>query len=196
MAQIHQQTETAVANEALGALLLPPIADLDSDTSAAGRALKQHFASVRDAMQRQFPWNFCEREKRLLALPDAEPSAHYRFTYALPNDSYCLAARALHGHAREDWKVRGRNIIAHAGPAVTLIFTARITDVALWDALFRPAFSLALAVACKRLCKDEQIIAEVKQEASDALANAWPVDAAEGTPGCLPEQDVITARWC
>lgn len=194
MAQLHAQTETAVANEALSHLLLPAIVDLDADTSQSGRVLRKHFAAVRDAMMRQYPWNCCEREKTLTVDPDAEVSVQFAYSYVLPNTPYCLAARRLWQIDRRMWKLRGRNIVTNCGPTVTLIYTALIADVSQWDALFRNAFALALAVACKELCKDEEVVETVQKAAGDALAAAWPVDAAEGTPDEMPVLDVIAIR--
>lgn len=193
MAQIHPQTETAVANEALSHLLLPAIADLDNDTSQSARVLRKHFASTRDALQRQFPWNFAEAELTLTPDPD-QSSVRFTYVYALPNKPYCLKALELWKIHRSQWKVVGRTIQTNRGPQITLIYTSLVTDVAKWDAMFRAAFALALAVACKELCKDLEIVAEVKEAATDALATAWPADASEGTPNEIPMPDVVAAR--
>lgn len=194
MAQVHAQTETAVACEALSHLLLPAITDLDADTSQSGKVLRKHFAAVRDAMMRQYPWNFAEREKTLTVDPDAPASVRYTYAYALPNDPYCLAARSLYCVHIDSWKLNGRRILTNVGPTVTLIYTARILEVPQWDAMFRTAFALALAVACKELCKDEETVGTVQRAAADALANAWPVDAAEGVPDEMPELEITAVR--
>jgi hypothetical protein len=95
---------------------------------------------------------------------------------------------------RREWKVVGRNILTNVGPKINLVFTARIDDVSQWDALFRPAFALSLAYACKELCKDEATIEDVHQAAANAVLAAMPVDASEGTPDELPQPDVIAVR--
>lgn len=196
MAQIHAQTETAVANEALSHLLLPGIADLVSDTTIKGITLRLHFAATRDAMLRSYPWNFAERFARLNALPDVKPAFRFRHAYALPNaPAWCLQARELEDVHRKQWKVQGRQLLCNHGPCVNLVFTALISDVAQWDALFRTAFGLALAVNCGVLCKDRAILQDVAQKAADALPNAEDADAQEGTQDELPMQDVIGARF-
>lgn len=192
MAQLDPQTETAVASQALSELLIPAITDLDSETNASAKVVRTHFAATRDAMQRQFPWNFCEREKTLDPDPDATASFRFTYSYVLPPD--CLAARSLHCVNRRDWKVVGRRILTCAGPQIKLVYTARVVEVPQWDALFRIAFVLALALACKQLCKDQKRIAQITDAADKALRAAWPVDAAEGTPDELPMADVIAAR--
>lgn len=191
---VHPQTETAVANEALSALHVENIVDLLSDTTIVGKTLRTHFAATRDAMLRQYPWNFATGEKTLNFDPDAPASVRFKYSYALPNDPYCLKARELWREDRHDWKVEGRSILANCGPQVTLIYTKLVTDVAQWDALFRVAFGLGLAVKCKKLCRDAKIIAEVEDKATDALATAWPADVSEGLPDEMPCPDVIAAR--
>lgn len=197
MAQFDPQTETSVAIQALSELLLPAITDLVSDTSQAARVLRKFFAVTRDSLQRQYPWNYCEAEATLNVDPDAPASARFRYSYLLPGtaDQYCLRALDLHGVHRREWKVVGRRLLTNVGPQVILIFTRRVTEVPLWDALFRSAFVLALAYACKELCKDQERLAEIKADAKDALTTAWPADASEGVPHELPMPDVLASRF-
>jgi hypothetical protein len=194
MALIHAMTETAVANEALSLLRQSAITNVESDTDHVAKVLRKHFAGVRDALLRRYPWNFAEREAVLTALPDV-PTGVWQYAYALPNKPYCLTARKLHREHHRHWKVRGRTLVSNIGPSVTLIYTALVDDVSQWDALFRMAFSTALAARCApEIAKDLELEQLKSAQAQDALAAAFPTDSAEGTADEVEECEIITAR--
>ena len=67
MAQVHQNTETAVANEALSHIREPGVVSIDSDAGRKADVVRLHFASVRDALQRRYPWNFNKTRVTLTA---------------------------------------------------------------------------------------------------------------------------------
>lgn len=194
MALMHAMTETAVANEALSLLRQPAITNVESDTDHVAKVLRKHFATVRDALLRRYPWNFAERDAILTALPNA-PIVRWTYAYALPNNPYCLMARELYGVHHQHWKVRGRTLVSNVGPNVKLIFTALIADVSQWDALFRMADSTALAARCApEIAKDLELEQLKSEQAQDALAAAFPTDSAEGTADEVEECEIITAR--
>lgn len=190
---MHDKTETAVANEALSLLRQPAITDLLGPDHSA-KVMRKHFAAVRDGLLRRYPWNFAEKYATLQAQPDKAPAFRYKYAYALPTD--CLAARDLYRVQRQHWKVQGRSILSNTGPSINLIYTRNDTDVAEWDALFRMAFSTALAARCApEIAKDLELESKKEQQAEAALQAAFPVDAGEGTPDEMPECDVILARY-
>jgi hypothetical protein len=194
MALIHAMTETAVANEALSLLRQAAIANVETDTDHVAKVLRKHFATVRDALLRRYPWNFAESEADLTVLPDV-PAGVWRYTYALPNNPYCLTARELYRQHRRHWKIRGRSLVSNIGPSVKLIYTGLIVDVSQWDALFRMAFSTALAARCApEIAKDLELEQEKSAQAQEALAAAFPTDSAEGTADEVEECDIISAR--
>lgn len=197
MPQIHPQTETAVANEALSLIRQPPIGDLASDTTKPARVLRTHFAAVRDALLRKYPWNFAESYQQLNALP-TKPPFRFNYAYALPQD--CLKAIEIEGcrglDRQRTWKVQGRQIVTNVGPVINLIYTRNETSVAVWDALFREAFAIALASrAAPEIAKDEQVSEAVMQQSAQALEEAFPVDAGEGAPEEMPDGDILDARF-
>lgn len=193
MAQRAETTETHMANRALSHLGKPKITDIDSDTSNAGDEIRLHFASVRDGLQRQYPWNFCDERKRLTETGDGFGT--FAHCYDLPED--CLWARGIDGDRNAYFKiVSGRRIATDLPPPLTLIYNRRVVEVAYWDELFRNAFCLHLAVACcPRLVTDETLAETLRQRAQEALSVALPSDAAEGAADEIPDTDFVMSRY-
>lgn len=195
MPQIDPNTETAVANEALSSIKAGFILSIDADVTDKSKVVRKFFASTRDALQRIYPWNFNEQ---YLSLPASAVSPLFRFQRRFPflNDPYILRIREVPHTHRRHWKVQGRSVLANCGAPLKVIASVRITDVSVWDSLFRTAFVAALAYAmAPELSKDDDTIDRAKVAANDALARAFPVDASEGTAEQFEEQDIILSRY-
>lgn len=195
MAQIHQKTETSVANEALSLIKQPAIVHLDADSTKPARVLRVHFAEERDALLRQYPWNFASTRVKLQAQVQ-KPLFGFNYMYALPHD--CMHVRWLvDAKSNDDWKVEKRAIITDLEPPLKVIYTRFAYEVALWDALFRKAFVRRLAVACgPELSADDRRMKILSDEAKELLLEAYPSDAAEGRPEDLPNGDWVDSRGC
>lgn len=196
MALLHPNNETAVANEALDHLGKEPIDDIETSQSDAAKTMRRHFASVRDALQRRYPWNYCTGPALLQKSPTA-PVAGFKSAYVFSNEPYCLAVRELFDCRRERWKVSGRRVLCDltSGTARARI-TWRETTVALWDVQFRNGFALALAAAgCIKLTEDNTLKGSLSEEAERGFEEAFGVDASEGTSDAPETPDVILARF-
>ena len=195
MAQIHQKTETSVANEALSLIKQPSLIHIDADNTNMKRIVVKHFAAERDALLRQYPWNFAST-RALLQAQVQKPVFGFKYLYAFPHD--CMAVRSLpDANNQDDWKVEKRAILTDLAPPLKVIYTRFAYEVALWDALFRKAFVRRLAEACgPELSADAELIKKAKDDADEVLEKAYPSDAAEGTPEDLPNGDWLDTRSC
>ncbi|GHT01467.1 hypothetical protein AGMMS50276_29530 [Synergistales bacterium] len=111
------------------------------------------------------PWVFARKSVSLARITVNTNMAGWKYAYALPTD--CLKALVVtktHRHRHEDgtlhedmrrdarrtfwthYEIIGRSLAANA-PAVWLLYTARITDTALWESVFADAFCALLAGA-------------------------------------------------
>lgn len=88
---IPVQSETDVANLALGAIGEPPIANLN-DGSSRAMACNLHFAPLRDAMQRDGDWNFCSAWT-IPALATQAAIGRLKNRFPMPDD--CLKVRQV-----------------------------------------------------------------------------------------------------
>jgi len=188
-------TETDVANEALSACKAAPLLSLDAADTEKARLLRQHFAPVRDTLQRLYVWNFNEA---FLSLPEGGGAIPDGFGYShrFPFTTDMLGVRDVVGCGRRDWKVQGRSIVAAVSGPLKVVASVRVPAVEVWDPLFRTTFvaSLAYAIA-PRLSTDDELIERLRRAAQDALAQATPIDAGEGDPEQPEEQDVILSRF-
>lgn len=193
MAQQADSSETGVAIRALSHIRKPAITSIDDDTSDTTLVVKKHFATVRDALLRQYPWNFAEDFATLPAMAET-PLFDFNYFYLMPQD--CLWVRKVKGCGSGKWKVmKGRRIACNLRAPLKIAYTRRVVEVPLWDALFSTAFAMHLAVACApELAADENIAASVANTAAEMLAQAYPPDAAEQGDVDLPDTDWVTCR--
>jgi hypothetical protein len=193
MAQLAENSETEVANLALSHIKKPRITSIDDDRSNTANVLRLHFASVRDALQRQYPWNFCEDFASLNAVADSAPLFGFARYFELPPD--CLWVREVKGCGSNEWRVMGRRIATNADAPLKIRFTKRTPQVPIWDALFKVVFPMHLAVAiAAELSTDEKIASVVAEKAGEMLEQAYPSDAAESGDVALPQTDWVSCR--
>lgn len=188
MAQLPDVSETAVANMALSLLQAQPLINLAADTHKEARAMQKWFAPVRDALLRRYPWNFAEERAALPALTAKPPWGDGNY-YLQPAD--CLRVLRVDKAGPKDWKVvSGRRILSCKGPPLNIVYTKRITDTQAWDSLFVQAMALALAErAGGEIARDRRIPADKAAEVREALAEAFPADAQEGSADSDAEPD-------
>lgn len=194
MAQLFEASETGMANLAMSHLRKSQrITELDGDTTVAAAQMRLHFAIVRDGLQRQYQWNFCEYWATLAAEVRTVPPG-FKAVCKLPED--CLFVREVVSCGAEQWKVIGERYLAvRVKPPVMIRYSKRVVEVPFWDSLFVNAFALHLAVACTPvLAEDETLKAELRDAAGEALMTAFPADSAEGIPDSIPDTEWVTRR--
>jgi hypothetical protein len=195
MPLIAEATETACANEALGHLGVTPILSIDSGSDFKSKTCAFFFPIARDALQRRYPWNFCEARASLVASATL-PGFGFTNSFPLPED--CLAVREIPcAGSCDKWRVVGRAIYTNLPAPLQIVYTRRTPEVAKWDPLYRIAFGFSLAgVLARPIAKDAELAKEMKAAATDAAEDAFPTDAAEGNDNNeAPMQDIIAARF-
>lgn len=187
-------TEVAAANLALGHLGQPAIASL-SDANIRARAVKLHFASVRDSLIRDKWWSFSKGWVSPAA--DATDSiGPLKKRFAMPDD--CLRVRyivdsdgAPFDEESGAWALASGKIdVAGAVTDATIIesnltaplvcYTRRIEEVRLWDAVFLDAFAYELASRAARKCgRSATRAAELHSLAAQTIDSASAIDSME-----------------
>ena len=149
------------------------------DGSAESQYLKDFWPTTRDAVLREHPWNCATARALLAAETDVPAFGPVRFFGRLPDD---LRVRACDVSKGIKWRVEGRRIATSAAAPLKVIYTARITDPNIYDALLIEAlhaklqFHLALPLTQKKSLKDE-----AQEQYDDALMRARSADGQEGT---------------
>jgi len=192
---------TEIANLALAEIGdLFNISSIDEQTPQAA-ICKRFYDSTRDAMLRAHPWGFSRHPATLSRLSDA-PLFGWDYAYQLPSD-YLRLIRFNDlevQYAEDDYEiVSGKILWTDAGTA-QIIYSRKIIDPNLFDALFVEAFALKLAVRIStKLTKDQGLQESLMQRYRAALGEAKRVDANESRSRKSPdywESELVNARRC
>lgn len=163
-----------IANLALSYCEMAPIASFDEQSNPA-RVFRAGFDLLRDALQRQYRWNFTRRYTTL-ATSATQPAFEYEYAYALPDDFLRLElagslttgvlptevgtpAPALattislpgvdlndfRNGRSQDYRIVGVQLYAHIPPPCAIIYAARVTDANQFDTAFIETFACWLA---------------------------------------------------
>ncbi len=191
-----------LCNMALSHLGATEIALFDEATKNA-RICRRFYDQTRDAVLRDHPWGFAEREQ-VMALLGGQSSVRYEYAYQYPSD--CLkirsveAANPIPGAKPIDYKKvskadgTGPMILSDEANAV-IIYTVRITDVNAFDASFIDAFALKMAsVMATPVTKKTTKALNFLQLYHSYLGTAKTTDAQELVDNTEADCDFIEAR--
>lgn len=191
-------SDVEICNLALTMLGHGTISNLTENTKA-GRLCNLHYAPVRDAVLRAHPWNFAIRRVDLAADADEEPAFEYDYQFSLPSD-FLKVVRTEDESAgyEDDYRIEstsdGLKLVSNED-TVAIEYIARVTDVALFDALFVDLLATRLAAQLAMAFTDTQSAAKGMWEIYDAkLREARGVDAQEGTPRNIIADEWVNAR--
>lgn len=188
-----------ICNLALSHLGAAAIVSL-TENSAEGIACNLHYETCRDSVLRDYPWNFATKRVALAALAETAP-AGWSYVYGLPTD--CLLAREIVNTLSTD-RIKftiesnaggtARVILTDQGQA-TLLYTAQVGEVTMFDPLFVEALAWKLAsMVCMPLTRDRNIMQMCQTLYLNTLAMAQAADANEGQAETPAEADWIVAR--
>lgn len=180
-------SEVEAANGALAHVKHPPIASLQ-ERRAAAIACRTRFGDTRDALLREYPWNFATAW--VTPAMDPRPGlGKFKNRYPLPAD--CVKVRSVDGLELDDWAIEASSInpgedavqvsvLVTNATAPNIEYTRRIESPALWDALFLQCFQLRLGAAIAPLVgRNSGLAAELEARAEAKLRPAKRVDAQE-----------------
>lgn len=182
-------TETGAANQALGHLGQPELADLGTDTTKRARTMRRFFGTARDAILREKWWSFAKGWVR--PAMDGTPSfGHLKNRFALP--ASVLRVRFLQDCTDDEWDLEGGDITDLVGvtsPQVVLVTNAtqplvcvtnRVENVALWDAVMLDGFAYELAsLSARDLGRSGTRATELHQMALETIDKAAAIDSKE-----------------
>lgn len=193
-----------VCNVALSHLGEARIAAI-TDASKEARALRAQYDTTLDFELRSNVWGFATTRAALPALADA-PTFGFARKFALPDDYVRLVsvgeddalpsgAIAL-GRPYSFYKIEGREILCDEAAPLPIRYVRLVTDVSMWDALFRGVMELALAYrCCNELTGDDGKRDRLGVDLARARSYAIQVGAIELPPEETPDEAYIRARW-
>ena len=143
-------SDVEIVNAALTLLGEQSITSLDDEADTA-RACKRLYTLTLEACLRDHNWNFAQL-RRGLARMTAAPEFEFSWQYALPTDPLCLRVIETDLDADEAYRIETYKteteqvrVIVTDSCSVSVLYVAKLTDPALWDALFVDAFVFELA---------------------------------------------------
>jgi len=113
-----------------------------TDVSPAGRLATRTYADIRDALLREFPWNFALK-RAAIAANAATPTWGYAYAYNLPTG--CLRVVEVENAGGEEWRNEGRMIVTDIGAPLNLLYIGSV-EVGEMDSTFREALAARLAM--------------------------------------------------
>lgn len=130
-----------VINAALNKLGEPAITAV-SDNSRPARLANRTYADIRDALLREYSWNFATKRTSLAA--DAEaPAWGFEKSYTLPGD--CLRLLELDNDNDNDWRHEGNTIVTDISAPLRIRYIGSV-QVGEMEATFREALAARLAM--------------------------------------------------
>lgn len=196
---------TEIANLTLSHLGAAPIADLDSDTSPPGKAIRRFYAPALKALLRSFPQFHFNRNIRTLTLVSTDPTTEWKYAYRYDYDA--LEVRRILSGVSEDNPDTVIPFKLHQDAAGGLIYTNQKDAVA--ELVFSPddladahddfalalSFELAMLTAPKIVREDPFGFAErLRPQRDYYLERAKTSAANEERPRPRPEGGYRRAR--
>lgn len=180
--------EIQIANLALLRINEPLLTSLETASKAAD-AFNASYPTERDALLREFTWQFAKFRVALNA--EVTPPLGFAYAYRVPADFLALRALATDpavfahnpmGAVDLDFQIEGGMVLTDAA-TLYMLYTRRVTDVAEFDPLFVKALSLRLApLLARALSSDKGDATVLGKEAEDAVKTARRAGAIEAAP--------------
>ncbi len=192
-------SEIEIVNSALARIGEDPITSLTENRRAARFANRQ-YPLARDALIRSYRWNFAV--KRVTLAPEATaPVSGFTNQFMFPPDALKIIGIFDEDELQQNYtasriphKVEGRFILTD-DDTLPLIYIARITNVADFDALFVDAFAWRLAIdlsyplTTTRKVREDAIVGFKL-----SIKEAKLADAIEGSPEVIESSEWIDSR--
>lgn len=187
--------EVDILNAARIHLGLDEIEDPNA-TDSATVTLRARYPAARDFVLRDHPWN-CAEQRSYFEVTGTDPDPVFGFgkSYKLPNDPYCLRVHEIIGGTGYAWKVSGRLLLTDLTPPLPVIWTGRLTDPTLIDAMTVEAIGLYLAwTCCTKVANRAGRRKALKDDYAEIKSLAKAVDGQEGTPPQFFSDDFLESR--
>jgi len=163
-----------------------------TDASAPGRLANRTYADIRDALLREFPWNFATKRASLAADPVA-PTWGFARKFNLPSD--CLRVVELNNDADEDWRNEGRTIVTDITAPLQIIYIGS-AQVDAMDSTFREALAARLAMEwAEPLSQTSSVVSAMSALYKNKLRVARVADGHEDSTREVSAPSFINARF-
>lgn len=180
-----------VVNSALSRLGEQPLLAL-SDPSPPGRLATRTYDDIRDALLREYPWNFATKRGSLAASPTA-PLWGFAFAYTLPSDNLRLIE--IENVGDQDWRNESGTIVTDMTAPLNIRYI-QLVSVDAMDSTFREALAARLAMEwAEPLVQTTSVVNAMATLYRNKLQVARVADGQEDRQKVIDAPDFIDARW-
>lgn len=187
-----------VCNIALSKLGVKKITSLTADSSRAALLCAELYPSCRDSALVDGQWNFAQVRTQLARLQDA-PAFGFLYQYTIPPLPYCLKVNETDPddavwtiEANADATVR---VLLTDEPEISIRYTARVTDVLLYNAAFVEALAMLLASELAMpLVEKASAEKSLREKYEILISRALTADAQEGSQQVADNNVLLDVR--
>ena len=180
-----------IINAALSKLGEQPLASV-ADQSPPGRLANRTYVDIKQALLREFPWNFAIK-RVALAVDAAAPVWGFDFAYNLPGD--LLRLISLDNSSDYDWRNEGGQIVTDITTPLKIKYVADVLEGKM-DATFREALAARLAMEwAEPLSQTSTVVQQMTSLYRNKLQVARIADGQEDRLTVIDAPDFIDARW-
>ncbi len=163
-----------------------------TDPSPAGRLANRTYGDIRDALLREFSWNFAVKRASLAADATA-PDWGYLRKFNLPTG--CLRLIEVNNAGDEDWRNEGRAVVTDMTAPLEILYVAEVS-VDEMDATFREALAARLAMEwAEPLSQTTTVVNAMATLYRNKLQVARAADGQEDRIRTIDAPDFIDARF-
>ena len=189
-------SEVTIVNNALSKIGAKRIIAF-TDDNKQGRLATDTYASIRDELLRNHPWNFAIRRASIPADATA-PEWEFENRYALPEgDEKCLRVLEVEDEDENTgkWKVENRFILTDKGSPIKVRYMAQVEQVGQMDAAFQEVLAARLAMEwAETLTRSTTLTQNMSNLYDRKLAEARSIDGQEEIPVQLEACEWINSR--
>jgi len=163
-----------------------------TDQSPAGRLANRTYADIRDALWREYPWNFAMK-RASLAANAAAPVWGFSYAYQLPSDLLRLVE--LSNDSDEDWRNESGTVVTDITAPLKILYVGTVLEGAM-DATFREALAARLAMEwAEPLTQTSSVGDQMATLYRNKLQVARVSDGQEDRQRVIDAPDFIDARY-
>jgi len=163
-----------------------------ADVSVPGRLANRTYADIRDALLREFPWNFATQRASLSA-DVATPVWGFDYQYTLPTG--CLRLIQVNTTGDEDWRNESGKVVTDMTAPLEIRYIGSVA-VDNMDPTFREALAARLAMEwAEPLSQTTSVGQQMATMYRNKLQVARVADGQEDKVQLLDAPDFIDARF-
>jgi len=180
-----------IVNGALARLGEQAILSL-ADPSPPGRLASRTYNDIRDALLREFPWNFATK-RASLAADTAAPLWGFARSFTLPSDNLRLID--VNNTSDQEWNNEGGKIVTDMTAPLEIRYIA-LVPVDSMDSTFREALSARLAMEwAEPLAQTSTVVSQMSSFYVNKLQVARAADGQEDRLRVIDSPSFVDSRY-